>query len=130
MKTRRWLLLSLPLLAFPLLLLPPVRTLTAQVVPQFGDPLPGLSDEDLAAFAFGREKFVAVQTPATGLGPVFNGRSCVECHSSPTPGGSSVSLNNRITRFARRVEGQPFDPLLHLGGPNLQKFSVAGELPG
>ena len=128
MKHRRWLLLFLPLLAFPFL--PPVRTLTAQVAPQFGDPLPGLSDGDLAAFAFGKEKFVAAQTPATGLGPVFNDRSCVACHSNPVPGGSGASLNNRITRFARQVEGQPFNPLLHLGGPNLQTFSVGGELPG
>ena len=128
MKARRWLLLFLPLLALPFL--PPVRTLTAQVAPQFGDPLPGLSDEDLAAFAFGKEKFMAAQTPATGLGPVFNGRSCVACHSSPAPGGSGASLDNRVTRFARQVQGQPFDPLLHLGGPNLQKFSVGDELPG
>ncbi len=28
------------------------------------------------------------------------------------------------------MEGQPFDPLLNLGDPNLQKFSVADELPG
>jgi CxxC motif-containing protein (DUF1111 family) len=128
MKTRRWLLLFLPLLALPFL--PPVRTLTAQVAPQFGDPLPGLSDGNLAAFALGKEKFTAAQTPATGLGPVFNGRSCVGCHSNPVPGGSSASLDNRVTRFARQVQGQPFDPLLHLGGPNLQKFSVGGELPG
>src|SRR3990172_12205323 len=128
MKTRRWLLLVLPLLALPFL--PPVRTLTAQVAPQFGDPLPGLSDGDLAALGFGKEKFVAAQTPATGLGPVFNGRSCAECHSIPAPGGSGAALGNRVTRFARQVQGQPFDPLLHLGGPNLQKFSVGGELPG
>src|SRR3990172_75390 len=97
MKTRRWLLLLLPLLALPLP--PPVRTLTAQVVPQFGDPLPGLSDGNLAAFAFGKEKFTAAQTPATGLGPVFNGRSCAECHSVPAPGGSGSSLEHRLTRF-------------------------------
>ena len=128
MKHRRWLLLFLPLLALPFL--PPVRTLTAQVAPEFGDPLPGLPDVDLAAFGFGKEKFMAAQTPATGLGPVFNGRSCVECHSVPAPGGSGAALENRVIRFARQVEGLPFDPLLHLGGPNLQKFSVANELPG
>src|SRR3972149_2936016 len=128
MKPPRWLLLVLPLLS--LSFFPPIRSLMAQVAPHFGDPLPGLSDADLAAFAFGKEKFMAVQTPATGLGPVFNGRSCVACHSSPAPGGSGASLDNRVTRFARQVQGQPFDPLLHLGGPNLQKFSVGGELPG
>jgi len=128
MKTRRWLLLVLSLLALPFF--PPARTIMAQVAPQFGDPLPGLSDGDLAAFGFGKEKFIAVQTPETGLGPVFNGRSCAECHSVPAPGGSGAALDKRVIRFARQVEGQPFNPLLHLGGPNLQKFSVGGELPG
>jgi CxxC motif-containing protein (DUF1111 family) len=128
MRNRPWLALLLPLAAIPFLL--PVKTLTAQVAPQFGDPLPGLPDDQLVAFQFGREKFAMVETPATGLGPVFNGRSCLECHSNPVPGGSGNSLDTRVVRFARRVEGQPFDPLLNLGGPNLQKFSVAGQLPG
>lgn len=128
MKTHRWLLLFLPLLAFPFF--PPIRSLMAQVVPQFGEPLPGLPDDLLAAFQFGKEKFTAAQTPGSGLGPVFNGRSCVECHSIPATGGSGNSLDNRVTRFARVALGAPFNPLLHLGGPNLQKFSVAGEVPG
>src|SRR3989304_8397251 len=106
MKPRRWLLLVLPLLSLPFF--PPIRSLMAQVAPRFGDPLPGLSDGDLAAFAFGKEKFVAAQTPATGLGPVFNDRSCVACHSSPAPGGSGASLENRVIRFARPGRGQPF----------------------
>jgi CxxC motif-containing protein (DUF1111 family) len=126
-KHRRWFLLFLPLVALsPFLSL---RTVTAQVAPQFGDPLPGLPDELLAAFAFGKEKFLKEEKPETGLGPVYNGKSCVECHSNPAPGGSGVSLDNRATRFARNVEGEPFDPLLNLGGPNLQKSSVADELP-
>ncbi len=128
MKFRQWLLLFLPLVALSPFL--PFRTLTAQLAPQFGDPLPGLPDDLLVAFQFGKGKFMAVQTPATGLGPVYNGKSCVECHSNPVPGGSGASPDNRVIRFARQVEGQPFDPLLNLGGPNLQKFSVADELPG
>jgi len=128
MRNRPWLALLLPLAAIPLLL--SVRTLTAQLAPQFGDPLPGLPDDQLVAFQFGRQKFATVETAATGLGPIFNGRSCLECHSSPVPGGSGNSLDNRVVRFARRVEGQPFDPLLSLGGPNLQKFTAADQLPG
>ena len=73
MKHRRWLPLFLPLVAIPFLF--PLRTITAQVAPQFGEPLPGLPDDLLAAFHFGKEKFAAVQTPGTGLGPVFNGKS-------------------------------------------------------
>jgi CxxC motif-containing protein (DUF1111 family) len=128
MKNRSWLALLLPLAAIPFFL--PARPLTARVAPSFGDPLSSLTDDQFVAFEFGREKFAAVETPATGLGPVFNGRSCLECHSNPAPGGSGPSLDNRVTRFARRVEVQPFDPLLNLGGPNLQRFSVAGQLPG
>lgn len=128
MKIFRSVLVALSLIAPPLILSP--HTLTAAVAAQFGDPLPGLPDDILAMFAFGKEKFTAAQTPATGLGPVYNGASCVECHSNPTSGGSGASLDNRVTRFARRLDGQPFDPLLNLGGPSLQKFSVADELPG
>jgi len=100
-KDRWWLLLVLPLVALSPFL--PFRTLTAQIAPRFGDPLPNLPDDLLLAFQFGKEKFMAVQTPATGLGPVYNGTSCVECHANPVPGGSGTSLDNRVTRFARQV---------------------------
>ncbi len=129
MRNHWSLLLALPLIALSPFL--PLRILTAQLAPQFGDPLPNLEPDGLLlAFQFGKEKFMQVQTLATGLGPVFNGRSCVECHSNPVPGGSGVSLENRVVRFAKKVQGEPFDPLLNLGGPNLQKSSVADELPG
>jgi CxxC motif-containing protein (DUF1111 family) len=128
-KNRRWLLCALLLVALSPFV--PLRTLTAQLAPQFGDPLPDLAPDGLGlAFHFGKEKFMQVQTPETGLGPVYNGKSCVECHSNPVPGGSGASLENRVIRFAKQVQGEPFDPLLNLGGPNLQKSSVADELPG
>ena len=125
MKKRRWPLLLIPLMALPFFA--PVRTLTAQVAPQFGDPLPNLPQHILAAFQAGKQVFMRVETPATGLGPVFNGRSCAECHSIPAIGGSG---DNRVIRFGTRTEHLLFDPMLDLGGPNHQKFSVAGELPG
>ena len=40
--------------------------------PQFGDPLPGLTISELNVFIDGRNDFVQVETPATGLGPIFN----------------------------------------------------------
>ena len=52
MKKRQWLLLFLPLVALSPFL--PLRTLTAQAAPQFGDPLPALPDEILAAFEYGK----------------------------------------------------------------------------
>ena len=88
--------------------------------PQFGDPLPGLTADQLSAFAVGLEDFQQVDVPESGLGPIFNNVSCVACHSVPAIGGSSAILE---TRFGRSVNGQ-FDPLTHLGGSLLQQFAI------
>jgi len=125
---RRWLVVVIGLLALGALITP-AGYLVAQVAPEPGAPLAGLAESSIAAFQVGRQVFLRVETPATGLGPVYNGKSCVECHSVPMPGGSGASLENRATRFGRQVDGQAFDPLLNLGGPNLQKDGVADELP-
>jgi CxxC motif-containing protein (DUF1111 family) len=87
----------------------------------FGAPLAGLNAAQLAAFNEGRAEFVNVETPEGGLGPIFNGRSCVECHSAPAVGGGSATL---VTRFGRTVDGE-FDPLESLGGSLLQRFAIA-----
>lgn len=50
-------------------------------------------------------------TPAEGLGPLFNARSCVACHSEPSAGGMSGLDQNFAVRVARvhpdtgRLEG-------------------------
>ena len=87
---------------------------------QFGDPLPGLSASDLAAFTEGRDEFEAVETPEGGLGPIFNGSSCVACHSAGGTGGASKET---VTRLGRLVNGK-FDPLTHLGGSLLQAKAI------
>ncbi len=86
----------------------------------FGDPLPGLSAAQLADFAAGLDEFQDVDTPESGLGPIFNNVSCVACHSAQAPGGASAILE---TRFGRVVNGQ-FDPLTALGGSLLQDFAI------
>ena len=86
----------------------------------FGQPLAGLSAAELSAFNDGREEFLNVETPEGGLGPIFNGRSCVECHGVPTPGGASP-IN--VVRFGRTADGM-FDPLDELGGSLLQRFAL------
>jgi CxxC motif-containing protein (DUF1111 family) len=87
---------------------------------QFGDPLPGLTTNQLADFAVGLEAFQEPDTPESGLGPIFNNVSCVACHSVPAVGGSSATNE---TRFGRLVNGQ-FDPLTDLGGSLLQQFAI------
>ncbi|HEX3068130.1 MAG TPA: di-heme oxidoredictase family protein, partial [Thermoanaerobaculia bacterium] len=61
-------------------------------------------------------------TNATGLGPVFNERSCSDCHNAPASGGGSGRV---VTRFARRVNGA-YDPLTALGGSLLQDHAIGG----
>lgn len=90
----------------------------------FGAPLAGLSEAERAAFEAGRESFLEQETPEEGLGPIFNGRSCVECHNGPAPGGSSPT---NVTRFGR-IESGVFDPLERLGGSLLQRFAIAPAL--
>ncbi len=87
---------------------------------RFGDPLPGLTTAQLAAFAAGQEEFENVETPDSGLGPIFNNVSCAACHTSPVIGGASATF---VTRFGRMVNGV-FDPLTEKGGSLLQQFAI------
>ena len=99
---------------------PPGRMAPVAQAIRFGDPLPDLGTAQLAAFAAGREEFLNVETPASGLGPIFNGASCVQCHNGPAPGGGSQTL---VTRFGRMINGV-FDPLADKGGSLLQRFAI------
>ena len=70
-------------------------------------PLPGLTPAQLAAFNAGLEEFEEKETPEEGLGPVFNGTSCAECHSVPSVGGFEPNVGvARETRIGRRVNEQ------------------------
>ena len=85
-----------------------------------GDPLPGLTRDQLEDFIEGLGEFQAVEDAEGGLGPIFNNTSCAICHSVPAIGGSSASL---VTRFGR-TEGGHFDPLTQLGGSLLQSQAL------
>jgi CxxC motif-containing protein (DUF1111 family) len=90
----------------------------------FGGPLAGLSPSELAQWRAGLDEFTNIETPEGGLGPLFNGRSCVECHRAPVVGGASRIV---VTRFGR-TENEKFDPLDSLGGSLLQRFATRPEL--
>jgi CxxC motif-containing protein (DUF1111 family) len=104
-------------------------SLTAGAASDVGGPLPGLSPDELARFEAGAALFSKVHSPEDGLGPVFNGRSCVECHSLPAPGGADKTRSHLITRIGRE-SGGAYDDLIDLGGPALSRHSVASLLPG
>jgi CxxC motif-containing protein (DUF1111 family) len=86
----------------------------------FGDPLPGLTPAQLSAFQAGLTEFTAVETVTDGLGPVFNGRSCAECHSVPVTGGGSERTE---IRFGKMTSGV-FDPLTQFGGSLVQDHAI------
>jgi mono/diheme cytochrome c family protein len=79
-------------------------------------PFDDLTDEARAGFAAGLIAFTRVETPASGLGPVFNGESCVECHAQPTVGGTS---ERSVSLIGGRADAR-YDPMESHGGPLLQ----------
>jgi CxxC motif-containing protein (DUF1111 family) len=86
-------------------------------------PLPGLTPAQLALFNEGRTAFETAEDVADGLGPIFNGNACAQCHKQGGTGGGS---NIFETRFGRLL-GNTFDPLANLGGSLLQDFSIGSQ---
>jgi CxxC motif-containing protein (DUF1111 family) len=86
----------------------------------FPAPSDGLTAEEQARFGVGLREFADIETPARGLGPVFNGASCAECHNHPVIGGSSERF---VTRFGRYVGGV-FDPMVEYGGSLIQAQGI------
>lgn len=109
------------LLALPVLFgLGNAKTAFAQVA--FGDPLPGLTADELGRFQAGKAAFEEVEGVADGVGPVFNRDSCVACHDNQATGGGSAILS---TRIGTRINGR-FDSLLAVGGPVIQTAGIEG----
>jgi cytochrome c551/c552 len=117
----------------PPVIRPPVKVPAVRIYPRpnfgdnrlrrplvLGDPLPDLTAQQMNQFLDGKNAFMLTQTVEAGLGPIFNGVSCVACHSAPVPGGAST-INT--TRFGQNIGGR-FDPLVSLGGSQLHQFAI------
>jgi CxxC motif-containing protein (DUF1111 family) len=97
----------------------------------FGDVLSGVTADQKAAWLAGLEQFHVVVGPADGLGPIFNGQSCIACHSQPlvaglddvgvTAGGASAVVE---TRFGNLTNGV-FNPLTSESGTLLHQMALA-----
>jgi len=98
-------------------------------VPAFGPgraaSLEAPAASDTALVERGKELFQTAFTPGEGLGPLFNGRSCLECHGSPVSGGVAPDGAGFVLRVGRRVPGGTFDPLVGQGGPVARAHAVA-----
>ena len=88
--------------------------------PLLGDPLGGLTMEQLQLFADGKADFEKTEDVEGGLGPIFNESSCVACHRSGATGGGSA---RNVTRFGLTKNGK-FDALEALGGSLLQDQAI------
>jgi len=117
------------LAAVALILASTLFAMPASGAGEIGGPLPGLSPDEQARFEAGASIFSKVHGPEDGLGPLFNGRSCAECHSLPSAGGADKTRDHLITRVGREAGGS-YDDLIELGGPVLARRSVREVLPG
>jgi CxxC motif-containing protein (DUF1111 family) len=93
---------------------------------ELGDPMPGLTEAELAAFNRGKEVFLKRFKPSEGLGPMYNATSCHSCHSSPVAGGGSDLYRN----FYVASYGQfPFLlPLPGLVSPVVPAFGAPSQI--
>ena len=85
----------------------------------------GLSLQEQILFGEGDVAFARAFTVADGLGPIFVETSCLSCHIGDGRGHPFTEL----IRFAYVDENGNADPLLHLGGPQLQHRSIPGFEP-
>jgi len=81
-----------------------------------GGPLPLLSASQQHGFRQGSVLFQTTFTPATGLGPLFNARSCAECHEDPLVGG----VGDEVETHAAAYHAGVCDDLGRVGGPVIQ----------
>jgi mono/diheme cytochrome c family protein len=72
----------------------------------------------------GAELFQTAFTPDQGLGPLYNGSSCRECHQFPSLGGGGAEGLDVVYRVGRFINGA-YDPMLGGGGPVSRKFSIS-----
>lgn len=84
-----------------------------------GGPLPGITSRELELFRMGRNDFLEVETASEGLGPLFNGTSCAQCHNIPAIGGTGTMVE---TRAGFRDENGKFHA--PPGGTLMHLFSV------
>ncbi|HEX3878076.1 MAG TPA: di-heme oxidoredictase family protein [Bryobacteraceae bacterium] len=88
-----------------------------------GDPIPGLTAGELAAFFNGKSVFQEVDsvtgalTSGVGLGPTFNMDSCAGCHAFPAIGGSSPMINPQIAVATKAGARNTIPPFITLSGP-------------
>jgi CxxC motif-containing protein (DUF1111 family) len=84
---------------------------------------PNLNADELGVFQAGLALFITDRTPADGLGPIFNQRICLGCHTSTGTGQSTPA--GRATRAAPTDLALTKDPAVML--PPTEAFTLFGD---
>lgn len=92
-----------------------------EVAREPGEPLPGLSETELARFNEGRALFDRSFYPEEGLGPLYAQNRCSSCHDLPVLGGRGAESQIRGTHFE---PPDKCDLLEHEGGDNIQRATT------
>jgi CxxC motif-containing protein (DUF1111 family) len=85
--------------------------------PGAGDPVPGLTSDQMTLFLNGQKTFEEVDAVADGLGPRFNLDSCLGCHAFPTHGGSAPATNPQVALATAMGAKNSVPPFLSTNGP-------------
>ncbi len=94
----------------------PIETRTQM---QVGSFIPGLIG-NAGLLAEATDAFAAVENSNDGVGPIFNGNACGQCHTNGALGGAGEQIERRFGRFA----AGSFNSLTSLGGSLKQLFSL------
>jgi CxxC motif-containing protein (DUF1111 family) len=92
---------------------------TTQVGALLGDTLPGTNG---TTFAAAKANFVATESAADGLGPIFNQNACASCHQNGATGGAGQNIEQRYGTITNGT----FNTLASTGGSLRQLFGLGG----
>ncbi len=84
-----------------------------------GDYLRGLKVRELIEVGVGKNAFESTRNVRQGMGPAFNGDSCVSCHSFPATGGTSPFINPQFEMARRKGANNKIPFFLEENGPVL-----------
>jgi CxxC motif-containing protein (DUF1111 family) len=84
----------------------------------------GLTASQMGQHAAGDAEFARRFAVGDGLGPIFVGTSCEQCHAGDGKGHPAFNL----ARYGQMRSGS-FDPMASLGGPQLQHRAIPGYPP-
>jgi CxxC motif-containing protein (DUF1111 family) len=82
-----------------------------------GEPLPGLTANEVAFFLLGKAEFEEADPVDEGLGPTMNLDGCGGCHSQPATGGTSPAVNPQVAFANKEGAGNRIPPFIRADGP-------------